>query len=244
LENPSYLDLVQRLVSPECKILIGMATATSGYATALAGVRLGLIDGGLTCIIVSTLEGLGLDTLYYTKQLRRKIPGWHNSNTPLLSLEGVGGVTLAGIRLGALTRGKCTSITALPSVAPRDASTVLSVMVDHYTVRSAPCRRHVDDGTCLNLGTELRPHYHGGGWLPAGVGSDTRVLTPGIYAPSGTWGLRPLTFAEFLGCQDVPEGMIQGFGAAPANLTHAMLATMVAGKLLVAGLKMLNGGGG
>jgi hypothetical protein len=81
LEDPVYLELTQRLVSPECKILIGTATATASYATALAGVRLGLIDGGLTTAIVSTLEGLGLDTLYYTKRLRRKIPGWHNSNT-------------------------------------------------------------------------------------------------------------------------------------------------------------------
>jgi hypothetical protein len=82
-----------------------------------------------------------------------------------------------------------------------------------------------------------------GGWLPAGVGPDTRVLTPGIYAPTGTWGLHPLTFGEFLGCQDVPEGMIQAFGAAPSNLTHTMLATMVAGKLLVAGFRMFNEGG-
>jgi hypothetical protein len=80
-------------------------------------------------------------------------------------------------------------------------------------------------------------------WLPAGLTPDTRVLTPGIYAPKGTWGLRPLTFGEFLGCQDVPVGMIRTFGAAPSNLTNAMLATMVAGKLLVAGFRMFNGGG-
>jgi hypothetical protein len=158
--------------------------------------------------------------------------------------DAVGGVTRGGLWLGALTRGKCTSLTALPPVAPRDAITVLSVMPDHYTGRLAPRRRQVENGECVNLGTEIRPHYHGGGWLHRGLAPNTRVLTPGIYAPKGTWGLRLLTFAEFLGCQDVPDEMIRTVGApASSTLTNAVLATMVAGKLLVAGFRMFNGGG-
>jgi hypothetical protein len=245
LEDPPYLELTQRLVGPECKILVGTMTSTSSFVPALLDVRLGLIDGVLTISIVSTLEGLGLDTLYYTKRLRRKILGWNTSNSPMIHHAAVGGVTRAGLRLGALTRGKCTSTTTLPPVAPRDASTVLSVMPNHYTVRSAPQRgRHIDNGECVNLGTELRSHYHGRGWLPAGLAPATRVLpTPGIYAPKGMWGLRPITFAEFLGCQDVPEGMIRAFGAAPSNLTNSSLATMVARKILVAGFRIFNGGG-
>jgi hypothetical protein len=163
LEDPAYLELTQRLVGPECRILVGTSTETSGFVTALPDVRLGLIDGALTTDIVSALEGIGLDTLYYTRRLRRKIPGWNNSNSPIIHHEGVGGVTQAALRLGALTRGKCSSITELPAVAPRDASTVLSVMPDHYTVRVAPRSRHVNNGACINLGTGARPHYHGGG---------------------------------------------------------------------------------
>jgi hypothetical protein len=95
----------------------------------------------------------------------------------------------------------------------------------------------------LNLGTASQPYYHGGGWLPSGITPATRVLTPGTYAPKGTWGLRPLTFGEFWGCKDVPESMIRAFDAVPSPVPDDILGFMVAGKCLVAGFKMLNGGG-
>jgi hypothetical protein len=93
------------------------------------------------------------------------------------------------------------------------------------------------------LGTGSQPYYHGGGWLPDGITTSTRVLTPGIYAPKGTWGLRPLAFSEFLGCKDVPEAMIRSFKEVSSPVAEDIIGVMVAGKCLVAGFKMLNGGG-
>jgi hypothetical protein len=243
LTDPTYLDLVQRFIGEGCRILIGSLTDTSVYVTSIPDVGLALIDGSPTGGTISSLEGLGIDTIYYTRRLRRAVPGWENTTTPLIRHGEAGGVTRGRLRLGALTCNTASTVCKLPATAPRDVSTVLSLMQNHYTVRSSPRNRHAANGACLNLGTDSQPYYHGGGWLPAGITTATRVLTPGIYAPKGTWGLRPLTFGEFLGCHDVPESMIRSFGEVPSPVPDATLGMMVAGKCLVAGFKMLNGGG-
>jgi hypothetical protein len=113
-------------------------------------------------------------------------------------------------------------------------------MAPHYILRSAPPQRHVGDGVCRNLGTTHRPHYHGGGWLPVVITTKTCVLTPGIFAPKGTWGIRPLTVREYLACKDVPEQIIRELGDAPLLGPNAMLETLVPGKCLEAGFFLFN----
>jgi hypothetical protein len=133
LTDPTYLDLVQRFVGEGCRILIGSLTDTSVYVTSIPDVRLALIDGSPTGGTISSLEGLGIDTIYYTRRLRRPVPGWKNTKTPLIRHDEAGGVTGELLRLGALTRGEGPPICELPVTAPRDVSTVLSVMPTHYT---------------------------------------------------------------------------------------------------------------
>jgi hypothetical protein len=69
------------------------------------------------------------------------------------------------------------------------------------------------------------------------------VITPGIFAPKGTWGIRPLTVSEFLGCKDVPEATIKQLAGCPLPGGAKLLSAFVPGKCLVAGFSMVNGGG-
>jgi hypothetical protein len=134
LADPTYLDLVQRFIGEGCRILIGSLTDTSVYVTSIPDVRLALIEGAPTGGTISSLEGLGIDTIYYTRRLRQPVPGWENMTTPLIRHDETGGVTGGTLRLGALTRDKSPPIWKLPATAPRDVSTILSVMPNHYTI--------------------------------------------------------------------------------------------------------------
>jgi hypothetical protein len=91
LMDPSHLELTRKVVREDCKILVGSLTMTSFYASAIRDVCLGLIDGGVSTELITTLEGLGLETVYYTKRLRQKIPGWNNANSPIIQHAAVGG---------------------------------------------------------------------------------------------------------------------------------------------------------
>jgi hypothetical protein len=132
------LDMIQRFGGERCRILVGSLTDMSVYVTYLPDVRVALIDGSPNGGIIMSLEGLGIDTIYHTRRLRRPIPGWGNVKTPLIRHDKVGGVTGWTLRLGVLTRGEGPLLCELRRTAPRDVSTVLSSMAKHYTVSSAP----------------------------------------------------------------------------------------------------------
>jgi hypothetical protein len=75
LSDPTYLEIIQRFVGESCRILVGSLADMSVYATSLPDVRVALIDGSPNGGIIMSLEGLGVDTIYHTRQLRRSIPG-------------------------------------------------------------------------------------------------------------------------------------------------------------------------
>jgi hypothetical protein len=163
LPDETYAGLIRELVGHNCRILIGAKTDTSSFATSLSNVRVGLVDGSITSTRSGTLEGLGITRIYYTKRLQRKIYGWNNVQT-LVRHEAVGGVTtMYALQCGLLSKVAAPWLGALAHVAPRDVSTVLSVMPPHHLLRSAPRCRHLGDAECCNLGTAHRPYYHGGG---------------------------------------------------------------------------------
>jgi hypothetical protein len=237
-----HAEVVTQVVPTGCKILSGNPTEMSSLLGDHARVKLGLIDGALTSSLSALFEGLGVRTVYYTQRMRRRLPGWNNFNA-CVQHASVGGVTLRTLRFGVLGKAAVGRPLFGPPVAPRDVSTVLSVMPQHHGVRKAPECRHLTDFGCTNLGNTTRPIYHGGGWLPATVTPSTRVLTPGIYAPKGTWALRPLTFGEYLSAHDVPETLIRRLRDNKVLGANASLASLVPGKCLVAGFRLFNGGG-
>jgi hypothetical protein len=177
LRDSAYAKLIRPLVLQDCRILVGTVTSASFAGTPMEKVKLGLIDGSPTSAVSGLLEGLGLTTIFYTKWLRQQLAGWNDVQTKIRHQE-VGGVTHYNLQFGVLTKGKIPQLKPIGLIAPQDVSTVLSVMHPHYILRTAPGRRHIGDGECCNLGTEHRPFYHGGGWLPADLTPKTRVLTP------------------------------------------------------------------
>ena len=133
---------------------------------------------------------------------------------------------------------------AVAEGVPRDASTVLSMMahVKHY--RPSPVSLAVEPLQAKNVGTHELPVYHGGGLLPASVHKGVRVLTPGIFAPKGQWGIQLLTVEEILLAKDFSDQSIQYFER--HVLDGAFLRNLLPGKSLVAGARCFldwNGGG-
>jgi hypothetical protein len=242
VRDPRHAEVMARVAPAECKIFNGSAREMSKLLGAHPGVKLGLVDGAITTDLSALFEGVGVNTVYYTQRMRRKLPGWDNYNFQIEHWK-VGGVTLRTMRFGVLGKVPLGRPTVGPPLAPRDVSTVLDCMAQHYSVRKAPPSRHLPDGVCENLGNLARPVYHGGGWLPAEVTPKTRILTPGVYAPKGTWVLRPLTFSEYLSAHDVPEALIRILRDDVPLGSDPSLTTMVPGKCLVAGFRFFNGGG-
>jgi hypothetical protein len=242
VQDPDHAEVVAQVVPTGCKALSGNPTEMSSLLGDPARVKLGLIDGALTSSLSALFEGLGVHTVYYTQRMRRRLPGWNNFNA-CVHHAGVGGVTLRTLRFEVLGESSVGRPSFGPPIAPRDVSTVLSATPQHHGVRKAPKCRHLPDFGCKNIGNTERPVYHGGGWLPATVTLSTRVLNPGIYAPKGTWALRPLTFGEYLSAHDVPETLIRWLRDNKVLGSDASLASLVAGNCLVAGFRLFNGGG-
>eukprot|EP00978_Attheya_sp_CCMP212_P029513 scaffold105068_cov26-Attheya_sp.AAC.1 len=59
--------------------------------------------------------------------------------------------------------------------------------------RPAPTDIHLTPLRCETLGTASCPFIHGGGLLPADVSLKMRVITPTLFAPKGSWGIRRLS---------------------------------------------------
>jgi hypothetical protein len=244
LWDSAHAELIRPLVGQDCRILVGTITSASFAGTPMEKVKLDLIDRAPTSVVSGlVLEGLRLTSILYTKRLRQKLVGWNDVHTKIRHQE-VGGVTHYTLQLGVLTKGEIPRMKPLGMIAPRDVTTVLSVMHPHYILRMAPGRWHIGDGECCDRGTEHSPFYHGGGWLPADLTPKIRVLTPGIYAPKGTWGIRPLTINVFLACKDVPESIVGDLGGRPLPGLDAVVANMAPGKCLIEGFAVFNGGGG
>eukprot|EP00978_Attheya_sp_CCMP212_P032078 scaffold123618_cov31-Attheya_sp.AAC.1 len=78
-------------------------------------------------------------------------------------------------------------------VVLRDASTIMDSKGHSLFYRPAPTDIHLTPLRCETLGTASCPFIHGGGLLPADVSLKTRVITPTLFAPKGTWGIRRLS---------------------------------------------------
>jgi hypothetical protein len=139
------------LVPPTCPILVGNLAANSVLATKTRA-KIGPIDGSMTSALSGMLEGIGVTETYYTRRMRRRLPGWDNVNVTIPHQD-VGGVMQYSLRFGLLWKRATPRPSELLEMAPCDISTVLSAIPQHYAVRKAPFQRHTANQECLDLGT-------------------------------------------------------------------------------------------
>jgi hypothetical protein len=210
LSKATWVAAVQQIVPHSCRILIGEARETSQFLDdEWHRCEDGLVGGSITSDTVSLLESCGVSRIYFTRRLRRKVPGWQHSNATVPH-NAVGGVTDYLLQLNALSRKRSLSPLPTPAIAPRDVSTVLSIKPTSRQIRPAPKLRHTQDLECRNEGSAAQPIFHGGGWLPGGVSKQTRIITPSLFAPKGKWVVRGLVQSELLAIKDVPDSTISG----------------------------------
>eukprot|EP00978_Attheya_sp_CCMP212_P011753 scaffold29206_cov30-Attheya_sp.AAC.1 len=126
-----------------------------------------------------------------------------------------------------------------PAHIERDASTILSPKGHCSVYRSAPAELHLVPLRCEPLGRPSAPYFHGGGLLPADVSMRTRVLTPTLFAPAGSWGVRGLTSEEVYSANDWPQFLVD-------KAADLLLAPppLLPGKCLHYGFRELMGNGG
>jgi hypothetical protein len=243
LSEATWVAAVQQIVPHSCRVLIGEARDTSQFLNdEWYRCRVGLVDGSVTSNRVSLLESCGVSRIYFTRRLRRNVPGWHHSNVTVPH-NAVGGVTDYRLQLNTLSRNGPLTALPTPGIAPRDVSTVLSIKPGSRQLRSAPKFRHTQDLECRNEGSADLPIFHGGGWLPSGVCKQTRIITPSLFAPKGKWVVRGLVQSELLAIKDVPDSTIRRVDGAAIQLTSRFFEQLVPGKCLIIGYQQFNGGG-
>eukprot|EP00978_Attheya_sp_CCMP212_P035820 scaffold158191_cov47-Attheya_sp.AAC.1 len=105
--------------------------------------------------------------------------------------------------------------------------------------RPVPSSIHLLPLRCEQLGNGSSKYYHGGGLLPDTVSRGTRVLTPTLFAPKGSWAVRCLSVEEVLLAHDWPMCLIES-----AVDCCDTLPPLIPGKSLVAGFQQILGNGG
>jgi hypothetical protein len=175
LESGNYVDAIRSLVPISCQIRVG--NFNDVCLPSLGTRACGLVDGGFNKELGDVLLKWRITRVVYTRQQRRSLPQWNNTSVALRHSH-LGGVTLGTCRIGGSFHQAAPTVRSIPFVAPRDASTVLSVKGVAHHYRRAPKHRHTLDFRCENLGTAQKPVYHGGGWLPPCLKRTTHVLTP------------------------------------------------------------------
>jgi hypothetical protein len=125
LETGIYVEVIWALVPSNCQIHVGRHEDVC--LPSLGKTALGLVDGSFNVKIGNRLREWRVNWVFYTRQLRRAIDGWNNTSIQLHHSHHLGGVTLGTVRLGAAFRTAAPGVLPIPVIAPRDASTVLSV---------------------------------------------------------------------------------------------------------------------
>jgi len=198
LESSTFLDLVRSLVDISCQIYIG-----NSPKLVPSDSQIGFIDGRITNSRVQMSQDLGLTTIVSTRGVRRPVPGWLSKSSKILHSD-VGGVTIKTVEITvcSLTPQIFNSSDTRETVVCRDASTIMDSKGHSLFHRVAPAEIHLSPLRCEVLGTPTCPFIHGGGLLPSSVSLKTRVITPTLFAPKGTWGVRRLTGTELLLAHD------------------------------------------
>jgi hypothetical protein len=239
LEKVTYVEAVRALVPTSCQIRVG--DDSDVCLPALGRNTIGLVDGSFTGELTHFLSKWNISRVVYTGQQRRSIAQWNNTSVSLRHAR-LGGVTLGNVQIGGSFRHKAPRVRAIADIAPHDASTVLSVKGVVHQYRRAPKHRHTPNFECENLGTPKHPIYHGGGWLPAWLNRTTQIMTPHIYAGTGSWVSRPLSWNKVLVCYDAPNCVVEALEPHQQMLDAAFFAGLVAGKCLTMGFLCVNGG--
>jgi hypothetical protein len=235
LESPRFLDLAQSLVDTSCQIYVGIDSKFSNNSSQIA-----FVDGRITQGRLQAIQDLGLTTIVATRGLRRPLPGWVSKSITIQHSD-VGGVTIkqVGVTVCSLTPNIFSPVASSTEVVMRDASTIMDSKGHSLFYRPAPTDIHLTPLRCETLGTATCPFIHGGGLLPADVSTKTRVITPTLFAPKGTWGVRRISGNELLLAHDWPMFLIDAVNANCKDFPN-----LLPGKCLVAGLRQLLGNGG
>jgi hypothetical protein len=227
-----HLSLIQSLVEEDCLVITAAHALSVLTPDTTGGCSLCLVDGRVLPTTARLLQSCGVTRILGTRGIRRAIPQWTNVGWSAAHWK-LGGVTneeVSGVCL-ALGSAPPASHHSLDSIG-RDASTVLSIKAPGRKYRPSPRSSTVSPLGCEQLGTPLYPVYHGGGLLPGGCDKRTVVLSPGLYAPQGSWLQRTLTMEEVLIAKDCGRVAIDLLGA--GLLPNSFLRNLVPGKCLVA----------
>jgi hypothetical protein len=202
------------------------------------------VDGRVTSQLLALLGGIGVAEVISTQRPRKTWAGWNDCSV-VVRHEEVGGVTLKAVTIVRHSRSSLAGFPhPLKPAVPRDASTVLSQSSYGHYFRAQPRSIFLETLSCLNLGSEVHPHYHGFGWLPSILDSSVRVLIPARRSSQfrGRWALRHLTGVEVLGCKDVSESHIAL--VTPEHGDNKFLRLLLPGKCLIAGFEAIFNVGG
>jgi hypothetical protein len=226
------LPLIRSVVGVDCFVGTEVNFVEVLLPTLRVKCRMGLVDRRLSQHLCSLAEKLDMSCLIGTLGLRRQILGWERDTLSLRHCE-VGGITTALTQGACLIRGKVPPLCEpLLTIVARDASTVLSATALSHKFHPPPESRVVTPLGCVNLGSEGRAHYHGGGLLPEIINRRTCVLTPGVCAPEASWALRPLSVDVVLIAKD--NGQFLACLLSSNSLNNGFLQNLVPGKLLLA----------
>ena len=208
LDSPTFLPLIRSLVEASCQIYVG--GVPSGLNTS---AQIAFIDGRITTGRFHMGQAFGLTTIVATRGLRRSLPGWISKSCNIQHSL-VGGVTTkqVAVTVCSLTPNIFNPTVSSVEVCCRDASTIMDSKGHCLFHRPAPTDIHLTPLRCESLGTSTSPYFHGGGLLPADVSLKTRVITPTLFAPKGTWGVRRLNGEELLLAHDWPMFLIEHTG--------------------------------
>eukprot|EP00978_Attheya_sp_CCMP212_P010278 scaffold24789_cov50-Attheya_sp.AAC.1 len=223
LETDAFLPLIQSLVHEQCQIFVGKQANPVAVSA-----NIGFVYGRITQGCVQWMQSLGLSTAVATRGLRRALPGWESKSVQISHSE-VGGITTKEVDVTCL--GPAFSGTPVPSWVLKDTVS--------FSYRPVPSSIHLLPLRCEQLGNGSSKYYHGGGLLPDTISRGTRVLTPTLFAPKGSWAVRCLSVEEVLLAHDWPMCLIES----AADCCHT-LPPLIPGKSLVAGFQQILGNGG
>jgi hypothetical protein len=230
---PCFMELIRSLVDSSCSIYIQEVPVKTSAQT-------GFIDGCITTKYLSLIQDLGLTTVASMRGLRRPLAGWVTKSTKLLHLD-VGGVTIkhVGVTVCSLTPKIFSTRVAPDPIVMRDASTIMDSKGHSLFFRPVPTEIHLTPLRCQSLGPRKAPYVHSGRLLPANVSRKTKVLTPTLFAPKGTWVVQLFTGADLFLAHDWPMFLIDAVGDSCKDIPD-----LLPGKCLVAGMRRLVGNGG
>jgi hypothetical protein len=199
VQSTDFVKIIASQVLSTCEVQVGEIPSKFPLSSVV------LVDGPATTRILEEAKMSRTKMVLSTRRRRRAAHGWA-VRTQALIHNLLGGVTekTQELVVHLPVNSPLVSLSGEPRGGQeRDASTVLIVNEFCHLMRKIPDPLEVFPLRSLNLGTDQRPVYHGGGLLPTFLDRSTWVLTRCLSATQ--WGKRRVTRLEVLLANDYPE---------------------------------------